>query len=218
MTEVTQSAAIHVAYHPEEEVRKCVEAARLCYRSVGGGPDADERLLRSCIERGHESVIEHGHVSLRVVTNRGVSHEIVRHRIASYSQESQRYVAYDKERFGGQITFVTPTYMDLDTDEGRALYAEWHRACKDAESSYMALRSQGVRPETARDVLNNATKTELVMTTNFREWRHFFELRCSREAHPQMRELACKMLGLLAGLTPVVFDDLKDNLKEEFVR
>ncbi|MBP1713240.1 MAG: thymidylate synthase, flavin-dependent [Deltaproteobacteria bacterium] len=139
--------------------------------------------------------------------DRGISHELVRHRLASFSQESTRYANYSKDKFGKEITVIRPYFWDRSSD----LYSVWRQAMEQAEEKYLHLIGLGARPEEARTVLPNSLKTELIMTCNLREWRHIFDLRCSRAAHPQMRELLFPLLDELHERIPVVFDDLYEK-------
>ncbi|MBQ1818134.1 MAG: FAD-dependent thymidylate synthase, partial [Clostridia bacterium] len=160
---------------------------RVCYKSEGKIDEGSaERLIRSMLARGHESPIEHYSVSVRIICDRGVSHEWVRHRVASYSQESTRYCNYSKDKFGGEITFIKPAKLCPGSPE----HAAWVRAMENAEKSYFELLNLGVAPETARSVLPNSLKTEFICTMNLREWRHFFSLRTAPAAHPDMRAVA----------------------------
>lgn len=183
-----------------------IEAAgRVCYKSESKiTDDSAAAFVRRIIRSGHEAVLEHCNISLKFVCDRGVSHEIVRHRLASYCQESTRYCNYSKGDFGGEITVIKPCYLDRET----AAYSVWLTACAAAEVAYFNLLDWGNTPQEARAVLPNSLKTEVVMTANLREWRHFFRLRCSPAAHPQMREVATQALALLHGLVPIVFDDI----------
>lgn len=194
----------------QAEILKLIEkAGRTCYKSedrITG--DSSEEFVGNLIKRGHEAVIEHCSITVRVVCDRGVTHEIVRHRLASYSQESTRYCNYSKDKFTNQITFVEPGFWDLDTEDGKRKYDIWKKAMEYAEKAYMELIDNGATPQEARSVLPNSLKTELVMTMNLREWRSFFRLRTSPAAHPQMRELAVPMLNKFKELLPVVFNDI----------
>ena len=143
-----------------------------------------------------------------------MSHELVRHRIASYSQESTRYCNYSKGKFGSEIIVVEPTFVN-ETDD-RSIRAEmirlracWQEACLNAEWSYKKMIDAGCTPEAARAVLPNCLKTEIVMTANLREWRHFFKLRCAPAAHPDMRIIANMLLTAFKDVVPVVFDDIE---------
>jgi thymidylate synthase (FAD) len=128
----------------------------------------------------------------------------VRHRIASFSQESTRYCNYSSDGFGHEITVIKPVFFE----EGSEAYYAWYCACQEAEYKYFGFIGKGFTPEVARSVLPNSLKTEVVMTANLREWRHFLKLRCSKAAHPQMREVADILLCELHEAVPVVFDDI----------
>ncbi|MDR2935497.1 MAG: FAD-dependent thymidylate synthase, partial [Candidatus Adiutrix sp.] len=161
-------------------------AGRTCYRSEGrAGPGSAGPFVRSIIRRGHHSVIEHESLSLRLVCDRGVSHELVRHRLASFSQESTRYVNYGQGPEGRGLVVVRPLFFE----EGGEKYAVWLRAMEAAEAAYLDLLAAGATAQEARTVLPNSLKTEIVMTANLREWRHVLALRCGAASHPQMREI-----------------------------
>ena len=149
-------------------------------------------------------MIEHEKISVRVVCDRGVSHEIVRHRIASYSQESTRYCNYSKEKFGKELTFIKPVFWEEDSKE----YQLWKNLMKKTEASYNELIEMGAAPQEARSILPNSLKTEIVITMNLREWRHFFRLRTSKKAHPQMRQIRRMILEYFKENIPAVFDDI----------
>lgn len=191
-----------------EILARVAEAGRVCYQSEPKTDDAT--FVRKLIKRGHESVLEHVIISVRIICDRGVSHELVRHRIASYSQESTRYCNYGKDKFGGELTFIRPPWVGdtkvLDSADWR-----WTCSCQKAESDYKELLKKGWTPEQARAVLPNSLKTEIVVTMNLREWRHFFRLRCDRAAHPQMRQVADMLLEGFRAYVPVVFDDLSTS-------
>lgn len=178
---------------------------RVCYRSEGKIAEGSaEKFLANIVKRGHEAVLEHYSFTVRFVCDRGVSHEIVRHRLASYCQESTRYCNYSKDQFGGEITFIKPLFFDENTP----VYRIWERSCQNAETAYFDLLNEGCTPQEARTVLPNSVKTELVMTANVREWRHFLKLRTSQAAHPQMRQLANQLLAICQLNIPVLFDDI----------
>lgn len=188
-----------------EILARIAEAGRVCYQSEPTTDDAT--FVRNLIKRGHESVLEHAIIGVRVICDRGVSHELVRHRLASYSQESTRYCNYSKSKFGGGLTFILPPWVSFDSPDG-SVYL-WLLAMKEAEAIYLDLLKNGWTPEQARSVLPNSLKTEIVMTANLREWRHFFRLRCDPAAHPQMRQVADMLLEGFRKAVPVVFDDLE---------
>lgn len=200
------NASVELVNPPSyETVLATVETAgRVCYKSEDKiASDSAEKFISNVIFRGHEAVIEHAIVSIRFICDRGVSHEIVRHRVASYCQESTRYCNYSDKKFGGEITVINPCYMDRGSDRWNI----WCDSMLQSEHSYFALLEEGCTPQEARAVLPNSLKTELVMTANMREWRHFFRLRTAAAAHPQMVEVATMALDLMKNTYPVFFKD-----------
>jgi len=178
---------------------------RVCYKSEDRITEGSaEKFVSMILKSGHESVLEHEKVTVRIVCDRGVTHEIVRHRIASYSQESTRYCNYSKDKFGNEITFIRPFFWTDDEEE----YKVWKETMQEIENAYNRLISLGAKPEEARSILPNSVKTEIMVTMNLREWRHFFRLRTSERAHPQMREVAVPLLEDFKKKIPVVFDDI----------
>lgn len=204
----------------EEILRHLEKCGRVCYKSEDKiTDDSAARFIARLVDSGHESVLEHVAISVRIVCDRGVSHELVRHRIASYSQESTRYTNYSKGKFGEQITVIKPCFWQ----EGSLQYGMWRTACEESERKYMSLLANGATPQEARSVLPNSLKTEIIVTMNPREWRHFFRLRTDKAAHPQMREISCQMLKKFAEWIPELFgdlmeDDTKDVQREHTVR
>ena len=189
----------------DESLRKIEKIGRVCYKSedkITG--QSSERFVQNIIKSGHESVIEHEKISVRIICDRGVSHEIVRHRIASYSQESTRYCNYYKDKFGKELTVIKPLFWDESSEE----YKLWYKTMQNIEESYNKMIEMGAKPQEARSILPNSLKTEIVVSMNLREWRHFFKLRTSIKAHPQMREVACGLLDELKKRIPVIFDDI----------
>lgn len=184
-----------------------IEAAgRTCYKSEDKITDGSaEKFVRGIIKRGHEAVIEHGSLTVRFICDRGVSHEIVRHRLAAFCQESTRYCNYGKGKFGEEITVIEPCFWP----EGSDLYWSWKNACLISEQCYFSLLKSGATPQEARSVLPNSLKTEVVMTANIRERRHFCRMRCPVAAHPDMRVVANMLLTLLKQTYPVFFEDIK---------
>lgn len=186
-------------------IKKIERIGRVCYKSEDKITEkSSQRFISNILDNGHESVIEHEKISVRIICDRGVSHEIVRHRIASYSQESTRYCNYSKEKFGNELTFIKPLFWDENTTE----YRLWYDSMKQIEGSYMQLIELGASPQEARSVLPNSLKTEIVVTMNLREWRHFLKLRTSSRAHPQMREVACLILNEFHNQIPIIFEDI----------
>jgi thymidylate synthase (FAD) len=170
------------------------------------------------LQNGTEQ-LTHIDMTVRLTNDRGVSHEEVRHRVASFAQESTRYCNYNKDKFGNEVTYIDlrggmqldPKVKNLDADIFEAIYQEWVVACIDAERHYNRMIELGATPQIARSVLNSSTKTELCITANLEEWKHFFKLRCAPAAHPQMREIAIPLLKAFKVMIPVVFDDIEVN-------
>lgn len=190
----------------EDILRKIELCGRVCYKSENSiTSESARKFVKNIIKSGHESVLEHEKITVRIICDRGVTHEIVRHRIASYSQESTRYCNYSKDKFDGELTFIKPCFWDEDDEN----YRLWKEAMKQVEQTYMKLILCGASAQETRSVLPNSLKTEIVVTMNLREWRHFFRLRTSDKAHPQMREIAKPILNEFSRLIPVVFDDIE---------
>lgn len=193
----------------EEALKQIEKVGRVCYKSENNITEGSAaKFVASLIKNGHEAMIEHYSITVKVVCDRGVTHEIVRHRVASYAQESTRYCNYSKDKFSNQITFIEPCFWDVNTEDGRKKYEIWKSVMEFTEKKYMELIENGATPQEARSILPNSLKTEIIMTMNFREWRHFFRLRCAPDAHPQMREVALMLLSKFKELIPVVFDDI----------
>lgn len=214
------------------------ECGRVCYKSEDLITDTSATsFVKGIVKSGHESVIEHAHITVRIIGNRAMSHQIVRHRIASYSQESQRYVNYSKNKFGNELTFIDPmfsvdgirmTLEELDSimveheesgleyseelDKLIHAYAEFEEHCNVSESRYMDLVGY-VKAEEARDILPNSCKTEMVMTCNLRSWRHFFAERAvNKRAQYQIRYIAQGMLKEFNEVLPEIFSDLVEEI------
>ena len=203
---IEASYSIETPIDGAEMLKRIEQAGRTCYKSEDRiTEESAKAFVRMLIERGHESVLEHESITIRFVCDRGVSHEIVRHRIASFSQESTRYCNYSNDRFGYEITFIKPCFLK----EGTGAYAAWLSAMHLANIMYSDMLAEGCTPQEARSVLPNSVKTEVVMTANLREWRHFLKLRTAKAAHPQMRELTVPLLHELQERIPVVFDDIQ---------
>ena len=182
------------------------QVGRVCYKSEDKiTEESAEKFVAGIIRRGHEAVIEHFNITVKFITDRGISHEIVRHRLASYAQESTRYCNYGQERFGNEIAVIKP----LNIPNDGITFDIWERAVAKAEKEYFRLLEVGCKPQTARSVLPTCTKTELMMTANLREWRHFIRLRGEKDAHPDIWILAKDLLRQLKEQIPVVFDDLE---------
>ena len=196
----------------ETMLKKIERIGRVCDKSEDKiTEDSAEQFVRGIIKRGHESVIEHCSISVKVICDRGVTHEIVRHRLASYSQESTRYCNYTADKFSNQISCIdlaTGFHYDMNDAADRKKWEIWQSAMESAEKHYFALIEAGAKPEEARSVLPNSLKTEIVMTMDLREWRHFIRLRGGKVAHPQIREIADKIRDEFVKRYPVFFEEV----------
>lgn len=200
--------------HYQNALRLVETAARTCYQSEArvDSIEAKEAFVRRLIKSGHLAMLEHVFMSLRLIVDRGVSHELVRHRMAAYAQESTRYVKYDSD-----MEFIIPTWYPTDYEEvilDSELYrrcATFENACKDSESAYKVMLDAGATPQEARAVLNHAVKTEIVITANFREWRHIFALRAlgtTGKPHPDMQAIMMKVFEWAVEAYPAFFADM----------
>lgn len=200
----------------KDKILKLIEkAGKTCYKSESNiTEESAPKFIKSIISRGHESVIEHEKISVKVVCDRAITHEIVRHRIASYSQESSRYVNYSKDKFGSEITVIDISSgfkWDLSSEVDLKKYWIWKAHMYNSEKAYMEMIKVGATPDEARSVLPQSTKTEIVMTMNLREWRHFLKLRTAKASHPQIREVANMILDEFVKVLPEIFEDIKSN-------
>ena len=192
-----------------EKILKHIErCARVCYKSEDRITDGSaEKMVAALIRSGHEAMLEHYSFTVKFICDRGIANELVRHRIASFAQESSRYCCYAKDKFGKELTFINPCFWEPDSDN----YARWFHEMDEAEKTYLAMIEDGATPEQARDILPTSIKTEIVMTANLREWRHFLKLRAegvTGKPHPQMLEITIPLLKELKQKIPVVFDDI----------
>lgn len=203
---------------PDQGLQLLERAGRTCYKSEDKiTPDSAERFVEMLVRKGHHAMIEFGDIMVKLVTNRGVTHELVRHRHCSFAQESTRYVKYD-----GQMEFIKPVWCSnhllgtwpkqppVPPDAHPDIPGEklWMAAMERAEQDYKLLLHAGWKAQQAREILPNSLKTEIVMKANIREWRHIFNLRCAKASHPQMVELMRPLLKEVQKKIPVVFDDL----------
>lgn len=208
MKVINASYEILTPINGEQILKNIEKIGRTCYKSEDKITDGSaEKFVGMLVKNGHEAMIEHNHITVKFICDRGVSHELVRHRLASFAQESTRYCNYSKEKFGNELTFIRPCFWDEYDNE---MYY-WRHSIDVSERTYLELLRLGATPQEARSVLPNSLKTEITMTMNLREWRHFFKLRTDKAAHPQMRELTIPLLEEFKKLIPVVFDDIEVN-------
>jgi len=197
------------------------KAARTCYQSEGkiewdkdDEPVSGLKLVKKLLDRKHEAMLEFGpSITVKFICDRGVSHELVRHRLASFAQESTRYCNYSNDT---NISFIIPSWLELEEDQNIKITVPsedqamiWLRSMSRAEIDYNRLIAKGWTPQQARTVLPNSLKTSINIKANIREWRHIFKLRCAKTAHPQMRELMIPLLTDFQNHIPILFDDLE---------
>lgn len=199
---------IWITPNPEHQIEL---AGRTCYKSEDKiTADSAREFCRRMRKSGHHAMLEHACASFRIITDRGITHEIVRHRLASYAQESTRYCNYSKDKFGNECSFIEPPNMTL------AQRNHWEASCMECEDGYNEMLSFGASPQIARSVLPNCLKTELVMTANLREFRHFITLRGSKAAHPQIRPIALAIWDILMNHAPSIFEDLEPIMTDMY--
>ena len=194
-------------------LQKIERIGRVCYKSEDLiTEDSAEKFIRNILKRGHESVIEHEKISVKMVCDRGVTHEIVRHRDASFAQESTRYCNYSKEKYGSEIQFINPCFYP----ENSTMRQLWEESCANSENSYIEMTQNHCEPaQQARTVLTNSTKSELFMTARIGEWQHFLKMRATKDAHPQMREVAVPLLQEFIEKDAMMFHGVQNWLERK---
>ncbi len=196
---------------PKDVIYKKLERiGRTCYKSEDKiTEDSAIKFVEMIAKRRHWAMIEHAVVSVHWVVDRGVSHEMVRHRLAAYAQESTRYCNYNADKFGNEITVICPFELETIGLMDKDIYDNWEYTCKIAEKVYLGFIERGIKPEIARSVLPTCLKTEIVSTFNLREWRHFFTMRADPVAHPLMRKVANSCLKEFQEWMPELFNSVK---------
>lgn len=192
------------------QIMKRIErACRTCYRSEGKiTEDSYKQLLKNCINRGHESVLEHEKITVKLICDIGVYKDITRHRIASFSIESTRYCNYSKDKFNNEINFIQPCNIDEDSD----LYCFWKHALERIELDYIHMANNKATPDQMRMILPHSTAAEVTMTANIREWKHILTLRTSKHTHPAVQQLMIPLLLKFKKEMPEIFDDVEYNI------
>ena len=193
------------------QVMKRIErACRTCYRSEGKiTEDSYKKLLTNCITRGHESVLEHEKVTVRIYSDVGSYKDLTRHRFASFSVESTRYCSYDKDKYGNEIAFMDPVYM-----EDKETYEIWKKTMQEIENGYLKMKELGATTDMCREILPHSTAAEYTMTANIREWKHILELRTTNHVHPSIRQVLIPLLKYFKEEMPEIFGNIKYD--EEF--
>ena len=194
-----------------KKIMKRIErACRTCYRSEGKiTEDSYKKLLTNCITRGHESVLEHEKVTVRIYSDVGSYKDLTRHRFASFSVESTRYCSYDKDKYGNEIAFMNPIYM-----ENKEMYEIWKKTMQDIENGYIKMKALGATTDMCREILPHSTAAEYTMTANIREWKHILELRTTNHVHPSIRQVLIPLLKYFKEEMPEIFGDIEYD--EEF--
>ena len=192
-----------ITFNPEEDVRDICLGYSTCY-NVELPKTWNKRCDYIRKHRNHESQLEHSRLTVLFTINRGVSHELVRHRHCSFGQQSTRYCNYSKDRFDNQLMFID----DISMANNAESYNEWLHSLDEIEKSYLKRLALGDKAEQARGILPNDLATKLLVTTNYREWRNIFKLRCDGYAHYQMREVMIPLFKEIRDTLPCVFDDI----------
>lgn len=205
-----------------KELQHIEKIGRVCYKSedkITEDGESAKKFVKMLIARGHEAMIEHSKLSVKFTVDRGISHQLTRHRIASFAMESMRYCNYTNDKFNNEISVIEidggiehdAKMKNMSTTERNAIDDEWVSAMEDAERHYMRMIDLGATPQIARSVLPHSTKTEITLTANYREWRNFFKLRAAKAAHPQMQEITRPLLKELKTKLPIIFDDIEED-------
>lgn len=194
----------------KEIMRRIERACRTCYRSEGKmTEDSYKNLIKNCITRGHESVLEHEKITVRIYNDIGSYKDLTRHRFASFSVESTRYCSYDKDKYGNEIAVINPVYI-----EDEEIYENWKKAIEEMEKGYMKMKELGATTDMCRNLLPHSTAAEYTMTANIREWKHIFSLRANNHVHPAIRQVMIPLVKYFKEQMPEIFDDVEYD--EEF--
>ncbi len=186
-------------------MKRIERACRTCYRSEGKiTEDSYKNLIKNCITRGHESVLEHEKVTVRIYSDVGSYKDLTRHRFASFSVESTRYCSYDKDKYGNEIAFMNPSYI-----EDEETYQIWRKTMQEIENSYIKMKELGATTDICREVLPHSTAGEYTMTANIREWKHILELRTTKHVHPSIRQVLIPLLKYFQEEMPEIFGDIE---------
>lgn len=195
-------------------MKKIERACRTCYRSEGSiTEDSYKRLLTNCITRGHESVLEHEKITVRIYSDIGSYKDLTRHRFGSFSVESTRYCSYDKDKYGNEIKCINPAYI-----EDKEIYNTWKQTMEEMEKGYMKMKELGATTDMCRLILPHSTAAEYTMTCNIREWKHVLSLRTTSHVHPAIRQVLIPLLLLFKKEMPEIFEDVAydEDFKKEY--
>ena len=206
-------------YNPQKILKNIERACRTCYRSENLiTEDSYKKLLKNCINRGHESILEHEKITVRMICDIGVYKDLTRHRFGSFSIESTRYCNYGKDKFDNEIKFIKPVFYtpgaiedyDDPIDKNNCLKTQyWQRTMQEIENAYMDMTNiVGATPDEMRMILPHSTAAEVTMTCNIREWRHILGLRCSKMVHPEIRQILIPLLLKFKQDMPELFNNI----------
>lgn len=191
-------------------MKKIEKACRTCYRSEGKiTEDSYKNLISNCITRGHESVLEHEKITVRIYSDIGSYKDLTRHRFASFSVESTRYCSYDKDKYGNEIAFMNPIYI-----ENKEMYKIWEKTMQEIEKNYIKMKKLGATTDMCRELLPHSTAGEYTMTANIREWKHILSLRTTKHVHPSIRQVLIPLLKYFKEEMPEIFGNIEYD--EEF--
>ena len=186
-------------------MKRIERACRTCYRSEDKiSEESYKNLLTNCLNRGHESVLEHEKITVRIYSDIGTYKDLTRHRFASFSVESTRYCSYNKDKYGNEIAVVNPVYI-----EDKEVFETWKKAIEDMEKAYMKMKELGASTDMCREILPHSTAAEYTMTANIREWKHILELRTTNHVHPAIRQVLIPLLLLFKEQMTEIFRDIE---------
>lgn len=186
-------------------MKRIERTCRTCYRSEDKiSEESYKNLLTNCLNRGHESVLEHEKITVRIYSDIGTYKDLTRHRFASFSVESTRYCSYNKDKYGNEIAVVNPVYM-----EDKEVFETWKKAIEDMEKAYMKMKELGASTDMCREILPHSTAAEYTMTANIREWKHILELRTTNHVHPAIRQVLIPLLLLFKEQMPEIFGNIE---------
>ena len=186
-------------------MKRIERACRTCYRSEDKiSEESYKNLLTNCLNRGHESVLEHEKITVRIYSDIGTYKDLTRHRFASFSVESTRYCSYNKDKYGNEIAVVNTVYI-----EDKEVFETWKKAIEDMEKAYMKMKELGASTDMCREILPHSTAAEYTMTANIREWKHILELRTTNHVHPAIRQVLIPLLLLFKEQMPEIFGDIE---------
>lgn len=211
---INPSVEIVSEVNPDVMLKTIEKAARTCYKTennISEDTSSAVKMITKLIDLGHTAMIEFADIHVKLITDTGVLKDLSRHRHCSFAVESTRYCNYSKGKFGTELTFIKPCNMD----ENSGIYHTWLKTMNDIEKAYMQMAQNGALPDQLRMILPHSLKTEINMKCNMREWRYILKLRCSKAAHPSVREVMLMLLNEFHSKIPVLFDDIFEEYKDE---